>query len=101
MIQWFNSSAICRQWQIQSWGILEGIASAIDTLFGSNLASAVSGWRSSLSGMVTDLVGDAEIRDSQEWTQVQCTLERFEYGKAFDAGYSVKGEGVDDKIKKL
>ena len=31
-------------------GILETLASAIDTIFGSNLAGAVSGWRDSLGG---------------------------------------------------
>lgn len=34
--------------------ILETLASAMDTLFGSNLAGAVSGWRSSLDGWVDD-----------------------------------------------
>lgn len=77
-------------------GILEGIASAIDTLFGSNLASAVSGWRSSLSGMVTDLVGDAEIKIPRMDTGAM-HLDRFEYGKAFDSGYAF-GEGIEDTI---
>lgn len=77
-------------------GILEGIASAIDTLFGSNLAGAVSGWRSSLSGMVTDLVGDAEIKVPRMDTSAM-KLDRFEYGAAFDSGYAV-GEGIDDAV---
>ncbi|HHT04542.1 MAG TPA: tape measure protein [Bacteroidales bacterium] len=78
-------------------GILEGIASAIDTLFGSNLASAVSGWRSSLSGMVTDLVGDAEIKIPRMDTSAM-HLDRFEYGAAYDSGYAF-GEGVENTIK--
>ncbi len=77
-------------------GILEGIASAIDTLFGSNLAGAVSGWRSSLSGMVTDLVGEAEIKVPRMDTSA-LHLDRFEYGAAFDSGYAF-GEGVEDTI---
>lgn len=78
-------------------GILEGIASAIDTLFGSNLASAVSGWRSSLSGAVTDLVGEAEIQIPRMDASA-LRLDRFEYGAAWDAGYSL-GEGIENKIK--
>lgn len=78
-------------------GILEGIASAIDTLFGSNLASAVSGWRSSLSGAVTDLVGEAEIQIPR-MDASSLRLDRFEYGAAWDAGYSL-GEGIENKIK--
>lgn len=77
-------------------GILEGIASAIDTLFGSNLAGAVSGWRSSLSDMVTDLVGDAEIKVPRVDTSAM-KLDRFEYGEAYNAGYSI-GEGIEDTI---
>lgn len=77
-------------------GILEGIASAIDTLFGSNLAGAVSGWRSSLQGMVTDLVGEAEIKVPRMDASA-LKLDRFEYGDAWDAGYSF-GEGIEDTI---
>lgn len=77
-------------------GILEGIASAIDTLFGSNLAGAVSGWRSSLAGAVTDLVGDAEIKVPRMDTSAM-HLDRFEYGAAYDAGYSM-GEGIDEAV---
>lgn len=76
--------------------ILEGIASAIDTLFGSNLAGAVSGWRSSLAGAVKDLVGDAEIQIPRMDTS-SMHLDRFEYGEAYDAGYSL-GEGIDEAV---
>lgn len=38
--------------------ILSTIAGAIDAIFGSNLQSAVEGWRSSLSGWVDDKFGD-------------------------------------------
>lgn len=76
--------------------ILEGIASAIDTLFGSNLAGAVSGWRSSLAGAVKDLVGDAEIQIPRMDTS-SMHLDRFEYGEAYNAGYSL-GEGIDEAV---
>lgn len=66
-------------------GILETIASAIDTLFGSNLADAVSGWRSALKGMVTDLVGEAEIKVPRIDTSAM-HLDRFKYSDAWDSG---------------
>ncbi|MBS5822403.1 MAG: tape measure protein [Clostridium argentinense] len=77
-------------------GILEGIASAIDTIFGSNLAGAVSGWRSSLDGAVKDLVGEAEIKVPRMDTSAM-HLDRFQYGQAWDAGYKF-GEGIEDTV---
>ncbi len=77
-------------------GILEGIASAADTLFGSNLADSVSGWRSSLQEMTNDLVGEAEIKVPR-MDASSMHLDRFEYGEAWDAGYDF-GEGVEDTI---
>lgn len=76
--------------------ILEGIASAIDTLFGSNLANAVSGWRHSLESAVTDLVGEAEIKVSRMDTS-SMKLDRFEYGDAWDDGVAV-GDGISTAI---
>lgn len=76
--------------------LLQSLASAIDTIFGSNLAGAVQGWRDSLSGWVDDTFG--------EGTEVMAQLNaddmhlgRFEYGSAWDAGYSF-GEGIDESI---
>jgi len=77
-------------------GILEGIASAIDTLFGSSLADSVAGWRSSLQGMVTDLVGEAEIKVPR-MDASSMHLDRFEYGVAYNAGHSV-GEGIEEAV---
>lgn len=77
-------------------GILEGIASAIDAIFGSNLAGAVSGWRSGLQGAVDDLVGEAEIKVPRMDTAA-LKLDRFEYGKAWETGYNA-GEKFEDKF---
>lgn len=77
-------------------GILESIASAIDTVFGSNLAGAVSGWAGGLQGMVDNLVGEAEIKVPR-LDSSSMHLDRFEYGKAFDSGYAI-GEGIEDTI---
>ena len=66
--------------------ILEGIASAIDTLFGSNLAGAVSGWRSKLSGWVNEKWGDLDVV-IEPFDAESLHMDRFNYGDAFSAGY--------------
>lgn len=77
--------------------ILESLASAIDTVFGSNLADAVSGWRSSLKSRVVDMIGEPKVKieridsSSMHW-------DRFEYGKAYDKGYDF-GKGIESKLK--
>ena len=77
-------------------GLLEGLASAIDTIFGSDLAGAVSGWRSNLNGWVDETFGKGE-EVMEKFDASQYHLGRFEYGEAWDAGYSV-GEGIEDSI---
>lgn len=77
-------------------GILEGIASAIDAVFGSNLADAVNGWRGGLKGLVDDLVGEAKIKiDRKDANALK--LDRFEYGEAFDIGDKF-GRNIEDKF---
>lgn len=74
-------------------GILETIASAIDKLFGSNLAGAVSGWRSGLSGWVDDLAnkygnGTYEaVVSKANLTSESLGLSRWAYGDAYNKGY--------------
>lgn len=76
--------------------LLESLASAIDTIFGSNLAGAVAGWRDSLGGWVDETFGQGEeIMSKIDASSLH--LERFEYGAAWDAGYSF-GEGIDESI---
>lgn len=77
-------------------GILQALASAIDAIFGSNLSGAVQGWRDSLSGWVDDTFGKGdEIMAKMNADDMK--LGRFEYGAAWDAGYSF-GEGIDESI---
>lgn len=76
--------------------LLQSLASAIDTIFGSNLAGAVSGWRDSLGGWVDSTFG----KGTEVMAKVNASdyhLERFEYSGAWDAGYSF-GEGIEDTI---
>lgn len=79
--------------------LLQSLASAIDTIFGTELADAVSGWRDSLTGWVDDTFGQGEEIiekiDPSAWH-----VERLVYGEAWDAGYSF-GEGIDESIANL
>lgn len=77
-------------------GILQALASAIDAIFGSNLAGSVQGWRDSLGGWVDDTFGKGdEVMAKMNADDMK--LGRFEYGAAWDAGYSF-GEGIDESI---
>jgi tape measure domain-containing protein len=77
-------------------GILQALASAIDAIFGSNLAGSVQGWRDSLGGWGDDTFGKGE-EVMAKMNADDMKLGRFEYGEAWDAGYSF-GEGIDQSI---
>lgn len=77
--------------------LLEALAGAIDSLFGSNLAGAVSGWRGNLKGWVDSTYG----RGEEVMAKVSAEdyhLQRFEYSGAWDAGYSF-GSGLGGSAK--
>lgn len=77
-------------------GILQALASAIDAIFDSNLAGSVQGWRDSLGGWVDETFGKGdEVMAKMNADDMK--LGRFEYGAAWDAGYSF-GEGIDESI---
>lgn len=73
--------------------VLQTLASAIDTIFGSNLGDAVQGWRDSLGGWVDDTFGKG-IEVVPKIGSQDYHLDRFEYGKAWDAGYQW-GDNLD------
>lgn len=80
-------------------GVLQALASAIDAIFGSNLAGAVQGWRDSLGGWVGETFGKGtEVMAKMSADDLK--LDRFEYGAAFDLGYNF-GEGIDSKVSGL
>lgn len=76
--------------------LLQALASAIDTLFGSNLAGAVQGWRDSLGGWVDDTFGE-EHEVMAKVNSQDMHLGRFEYGEAFNAGYEW-GAGAESAV---
>ena len=84
-------------------GIIEGIASAIDKVFGSNLAGAVQGWRSGLNGKVEEFANKhgngkyEEIMQEVNLTSESLGLSRWAYGDAYNTGYSW-GENLGDSM---
>ncbi len=76
--------------------VLQALASAIDTIFGSNLAGSVQGWRDSLGGWVDSTFGKGE-EVMEKLNADDLKLDRFEYGAAFDMGYEF-GQGVEDTV---
>ncbi|HBG7257688.1 tape measure protein [Clostridioides difficile] len=78
-------------------GILRIIASAIDTIFGSNLANAVSGWQDKLQGWTDKVAGEAKIK-VERMDPNKLHFDRFNYGKAWDAGYKW-GDKLETNIK--
>lgn len=79
--------------------ILEGIASAIDTLFGSNLAGAVSGWRDTLQGWTDDIAGEAKIK-VERIDPSSLHFDRLNYGSAWNTGYGF-GQNVENKVSNM
>ena len=76
--------------------LLESLASAIDTIFGSNLSGAVSGWRDSLGGWVDSTFGQG----TEVMAKVNASdyhLERLEYKGAWDSGYNF-GKGIENSV---
>ena len=76
--------------------VLQALASAIDTIFGSDLAGSVQGWRDSLGGWVDSTFGKGE-EVMEQLNADDLKLGRFEYGAAFDMGYEF-GQGVEDTV---
>lgn len=71
--------------------VIQSIASGIDAVFGSNLSSAVSGWRSNLKGWVHDTFGENEIKIQR--------MEKIQYNDAWDRGSKLgrsAGKFLDD-----
>ncbi|MDE5910254.1 MAG: tape measure protein [Lachnospiraceae bacterium] len=70
---------------------LEGLASGIDMLFGTNLAESVAGWRTELDGWVTDKFGKGEVvmekMDARDYY-----IQGFDYEEAWNKGTKLGGQ---------
>lgn len=84
--------------------ILQKIASAMDFIFGSNMADTVAGWRSGLKDMADAAVAKyapnenyQNVMDELDLNVESLGLKRWAYGDAWDAGYAA-GENLEDAI---
>lgn len=75
-------------------GVLEKIASAMDFVFGSNMADTVAGWRSGLKSMADDVVSKYApnedynaVMDNLDLSTEGLGLDRMAYGDAYKSGY--------------
>lgn len=76
--------------------ILQALASAIDTIFGFNLAGTVQGWRDSLGGWVDETFGEGD-KIIEKLNAEDYKIDRLNYGDAQNAGYSF-GENLEDSF---
>lgn len=87
-------------------GVIETIAKALDKVFGSNLAGAVSGWRSGLSGMVEKVANQygngsyEKVAEELNLSSESLGLKRWEYGDAYNTGYNF-GANIESSIGNL
>ena len=88
-------------------GILESIANAIDKVFGSNLAGAVSGWRGGLDTSIQTAVkkygnGSYEkLVEKLDLSTADLGLKRWSYSGAYDSGYNLGGKMSTAGIEKF
>ena len=84
-------------------GVIQKIASALDFVFGSNMADTVQGWRDGLSTKVDNMAkeyGNGEyeqIMSALDLSVDDLGLKRIEYSDAWSAGYSA-GENIESGI---
>lgn len=87
-------------------GVLESIASAMDFVFGSNMADTVAGWRAGLKEMADDAVAEyAPNENYQKKVDFEYSLKDFgvegvNYKDAYDAGDKL-GKGAYDNLVNL
>ena len=84
--------------------VLEKIASAMDFVFGSNMAGTIQGWRSGLKDMADAAVAKyapnenyQKVMDNLDLSAESLGLKRWEYGDAWSKGYKF-GEGIDETV---
>lgn len=84
-------------------GVLQTLASAIDTIFGSNLSASVQGWRDSINEWANTKFGE-EIEVMARMNPEGLKLDRIDNSEAFQFGYdwgAEKAASLSDSIKGL
>lgn len=88
-------------------GVMQTIASAIDKVFGSNLASAVSGWQGSLDTSIEKAVSKygngsyEKVAEEINLTSESLGLKRWSYSDAYSTGESWGSSAADNVSSKL
>lgn len=77
-------------------GIVQSAALLIDTVLGTDMSSAVAGFRNTVATKVEEIVGDqVEVMEKLNASDYQ--IQRIEYGDAWAAGNSL-GRGIEDAV---
>ena len=80
-------------------GIVESAASLIDTVLGTDMGSAIEGFRDKVSSAVEDIVGEQTVV-MEKVDASDYMLKGIEYGDAWDAGVAW-GDGAAEKLSNL
>ena len=78
-------------------GVVSKAASMLDAVFGSNLADAVSQFQGKIQSEIDATITNAGGTAANTLNPADYTLDRVNYGDAFNAGASF-GDGISDKI---
>lgn len=76
--------------------VIEGAASLLDAVFGSSLAETVAGINEKIQAEINATL-EANGMESQQLNASDYTLDRVDYGNAFNFGAQI-GDGISDKI---
>lgn len=88
-------------------GILQSIANAIDKVFGSNLSSAVTGWRGGLDTKIQGAVSKygngsyEKVVEKLDLSTADLGLKRWSYSNAYSSGYDLGGKMSIGGVKNL
>lgn len=80
--------------------VVESAAKLLDTIFGSSLADAVSGFQDTIQAKIDAKIEDAGGTAANQLNPEDYTLDRINYGDAYQSGYDF-GKGIDDKISSV
>ena len=77
-------------------GIVQSAASLIDTVLGTDISSAVAGFRNTVATKVEEIVGE-QVEVMQKLDASDYQIQRIEYGDAWAAGNNF-GRGIEDTV---
>lgn len=77
-------------------GIVQSAASLIDTVLGTDMSSAVAGFRNTVATKVEEIAGE-QVEVMQKLDASDYQIQRIEYGDAWAAGNSF-GKGIEDTV---